>query len=296
VFYALYRWMHRMLTGIPVRVGNFSVIPFRLVRRLVVVSELWNHYAAAVFKARLPRASVPTERAQRLAGKSRMNFVDLVMHGLSALSVHAELVGVRLLVVTAIVVSVMLIALLATLGLRVFTPLTMPAWTSTAVGVVLILMIQVLGLTLLFAFLVLHARSHPTFIPVRDYEYFVDQCQTVVASSQGAAELVVQLMAGVHALLPPVDLCTNFANNRSVQKLWEEFGDDTIQVIAMGVRTLAVLWASAWKQGKGETKVPASALTAVTKAKLKALYENRDFAPSVHLDEIGVILTANGTI
>jgi len=185
VFYALYRWTHRVLTGIPVRVGNFSVIPFRLVRRLVVVSELWNHYAAAVFKARLPRASVPTERAQRLAGKSRMNFVDLVMHGLSALSVHAELVGVRLLVVTAIVVSVMLFALLATLGLRVFTPLTMPAWTSTAVGVVLILMIQVLGLTLLFAFLVLHARSHPTFIPVRDYEYFVDQCQTVVASSQG---------------------------------------------------------------------------------------------------------------
>jgi len=185
VFYALYRWTHRMLTGIPVRVGNFSVIPFRLVRRLVVVSELWNHYAAAVFKARLPRASVPTERAQRLAGKSRMNFVDLVMHGLSALSVHAELVGVRLLVVTAIVVSVMLFALLATLGLRVFTPLTMPAWTSTAVGVVLILMIQVLGLTLLFAFLVLHARSHPTFIPVRDYEYFVDQCQTLVASSHG---------------------------------------------------------------------------------------------------------------
>ena len=45
-------------------------------------------------------------------------------------------------------------------------------------------MLQVLGLTLLFAFLVLHARSHPTFIPVRDYEYFVDQCQTLVASSQ----------------------------------------------------------------------------------------------------------------
>ena len=91
VFYALYRWAHRLLTGIPVRVGNFSVVPFRLLRRLVVVSELWNHYAAAVFKARLPRACVPTERAPRLAGKSRINFVDLVMHGLSALSVHSEL-------------------------------------------------------------------------------------------------------------------------------------------------------------------------------------------------------------
>lgn len=184
VFYALYRWTHRILTGIPVRVGNFSVIPFPLLRRLVVVSELWNHYAAAVFKARLPRTSIPTERAQRLAGKSRMNFVDLVMHGLSALSVHAELVGVRLLVVTAIAVTAIVSALLAMLGVGVFTPLTMPAWTSTAVGVLLIALFQVLAFTALFAFLVLHARSHPTFIPVRDYEYFVDQCQTLVASSQ----------------------------------------------------------------------------------------------------------------
>ena len=185
VFYALYRWAHRLLTGIPVRVGNFSAIPFRLLRRLVVVSELWNHYAAAVFKARLPRASVPSERAPRLAGKSRMNYVDLVMHGLSALSVHAELVGVRLLVVTAIVVSAMVSALLATLGVRLFTPLTMPVWTSTAVGVLLIVLLQVLAFTSLFAFLVLHARSQPTFIPVRDYDYFVDQCLTLVASSRG---------------------------------------------------------------------------------------------------------------
>jgi hypothetical protein len=38
--------------------------------------------------------TVPTERAPRLCGESRMNFVALVGHGLSALSVHAELIGV----------------------------------------------------------------------------------------------------------------------------------------------------------------------------------------------------------
>lgn len=182
VFYALYRWVHLLLTGIPVRVGNFSVIPSRELRRLVVVSELWNHYAAAVFKARLPRASVATVRAPRLAGSSRMNFVSLVTHGLSALSVHSELIGVRLLVVTAIVVAAMGSALLAVLGIRFFTPLTMPAWTSTAVGVLLIVLLQVLAFASLFAFLVLHARSQPTFIPVRDYRYFVERCVTLVAS------------------------------------------------------------------------------------------------------------------
>jgi hypothetical protein len=185
VFYALYRWAHRLLTGIPVRVGNFSVIPFRLLRRIVVVSELWNHYAAAVFKARLPRACVPTERGPRLAGKSRMNFVDLVMHGLSALSVHSELIGVRLLVVAAIAVAAMASAVLAIVAIRFFTPLALPAWTPIAVGVLLILLLQVLAFASLFAFLVLHARSQPTFVPVRDYEYFVDRCMTLVASGRG---------------------------------------------------------------------------------------------------------------
>ena len=35
-----------------------------------------------------------------------------------------------------------------------------------------------------FAFLVLHARSQPTFIPIRDYDYFVDHSSTFVASAQ----------------------------------------------------------------------------------------------------------------
>jgi hypothetical protein len=170
IFYAMYRWAHLLLTGIPVRVGNFSVIPARQLRRLVVVSELWNHYAAAVFKARLPRASIPTVRAARLAGTSRMNFVDLVTHGLSALSVHSELIGVRLLVGTAVMVAATGILLLAVLGLRFFTVLAM------------IVLLQVLAFASLFAFLVLHARSQPTFIPVRDYRYFVERCVTLVGS------------------------------------------------------------------------------------------------------------------
>ena len=174
IFYALYRWTHLLLTGIPVRVGNFSVIPSSQLRRLVVVSELWNHYAAAVFKARVPRASIPTVRAPRLEGKSRMNFVALVTHGLSALSVHSELIGVRLLVVTGALVGVMLAGLLVVLAIRFFTDLAVPGWTSTIVGLVLVLVFQAVAFAAFFAFLVLHARSQPTFVPLRDYGSFVD--------------------------------------------------------------------------------------------------------------------------
>src|SRR5262249_41744968 len=53
-FYGLYKIVHVLLTGIRVRVGNFSVVPRARLESLVAVSELWNHYAAAAFKSRQP--------------------------------------------------------------------------------------------------------------------------------------------------------------------------------------------------------------------------------------------------
>src|SRR5262245_34395477 len=77
-FYHLYRLIHWLLTGIPVRVGNFSIVPTGTLKRLVAVSELWNHYAAAVHKAKFPIALVPTKRSVRLNGRPQMDLVSLV--------------------------------------------------------------------------------------------------------------------------------------------------------------------------------------------------------------------------
>ena len=52
--------------------------------------------------------------------------------------------------------------------------------------VLLILLVQAGAFAAFFAFLVLHARSQPTFIPIRDYDYFVDHSSTFVASAQQA--------------------------------------------------------------------------------------------------------------
>lgn len=173
VSYAAYRLLHVLLTGIPVRVGNFSALPAALVGRLVTVPELWNHYAAAVFKARVPREGVPTTRAPRLGGQSRMDFVSLLSHGLSALSVHAELIGVRLLAATATVTFLVLALLAGVVTARLATPVAMPGWVATLVGVLVILLAQAVGFAVLFSFLVLHGRSQPGFIPARDYAHFV---------------------------------------------------------------------------------------------------------------------------
>jgi hypothetical protein len=178
-FYTLYKALHVMLTGLGVRVGNFSVIPRRRLESLVVVSELWSHYAAAVFKSRQPYCAVPTHRARRLAGKPQMNFVRLVVHGLSALSVFSDIIGVRLLVATMILTLLSLLGIGATVLVRLFTTLAIPGWATTLIGILLIVLLQAIMFSILFSFLILGARQATTFLPRRDYAPFVGEVTTL---------------------------------------------------------------------------------------------------------------------
>ena len=75
--------------------------------------------------------------------------------------------------------------------------------------------------------------------------------------------------------------------------LWNQFGDATIGILADGAVTLAMIWQSAWTQGKGDTRIPAKSLTPVNKADLQTLYEDTQhpFVPSLDLDAIAAVLT-----
>jgi hypothetical protein len=188
VCYRLYCVLHWLLTGLRVRVGNFSALPPELLARLVVVSDLWNHYPASVYKARLPIALVPTRRATRLAGQSRMNFVGLVTHGLSAISVFGDRVGVRLLVATGGGIALVVFGLAALLGLRAFgvipAGVIVPGWAATAAGVLVLLLMHMLMLACLFTFTVLGGRGGSSFLPARDYHYFVAELREVYAADE----------------------------------------------------------------------------------------------------------------
>jgi hypothetical protein len=178
-FYHLYRLLHYLLTGVPVRVGNFSMVPASTLRRLVAVSELWNHYAAAVHKARFPMALIPTERSRRLEGSSRMNLVALVVHGLSAMAVFGDRIGVRLLIVVGSAMGAVICALLLVMGVRVFTTLAIPGWATYATASLLIMLIQMLLVVVVFAFVILAARDQASIIPSRDYVFFTSEIQRV---------------------------------------------------------------------------------------------------------------------
>lgn len=178
--YLGFRLLHRALTGIPVRVGNFSVLPRAAVRTLVVVSDLWNHFAASVFKARLPMDLLPTARATRLAGRPTMNFTALVTHGLSAISVFRDRVGVRGLVAAAGLFALTTAALATVVAVRWLTDLAVPGWATSAAGLLAVLSLQLLMAMGVFAFLVLGSRDSSAFLAARDFALFVDRVSTPI--------------------------------------------------------------------------------------------------------------------
>jgi hypothetical protein len=178
-FYWLYRAGHRVLTGIPVKVGNFSILSAAHVQTLVVVSDTWNHYAASVFKSRLPHRSVPLARGQRLAGESKMNFVALVLHGLSAISVFAEIVGVRLTLAIMLAVSVVVVSIIGIPLMAWSAGFTIPRWAAASGGVLLIIVLQMLTVALGLTLLVLFNRNNLSFLPLRDFRYFIAGTQDV---------------------------------------------------------------------------------------------------------------------
>jgi glycosyltransferase involved in cell wall biosynthesis len=186
-FYSLYRTLHWVLTGIPVRVGNFSIMHSRALERLVAVSELWNYYAAAVFKSRIPYTTIPTRRAQRLDGRSHMNFLALVIHGLSAISGHGEIVGVRLLLGTVVLLTASLLSLLTFIGMKILTHASIPEWAPITGGLLGLLFLQGATLSILIVFFTLSSRSNATFLPVRDYRYFIAETQQLFPAVFSAA-------------------------------------------------------------------------------------------------------------
>lgn len=172
VCYRIYQFVHLLLTGYRVRVGNFSIVPPAAVQQLAVISETWNHYAAAVFNSRIPYDVVPTPRDRRLGGKSRMNFTALVVHGLSALSVFSHIIGVRLLVISGLLMAAACGGL--TLGwLLGGDRQSIPPWLTGSLAWLLATVFQAAVLGAAFVLLVLSSRQGTTFIPKRDYRYFV---------------------------------------------------------------------------------------------------------------------------
>jgi len=179
IMYYAFQITHKILTGIAVRVGNFSALDPSAAGRLLAVPDLWNHYAAAVFRSRIPFSTVPLARDKRYRGQSHMEYSHLVAHGLSAIAVFSDVVGARLIMATATLMAALLVLLVGVLIIRLYTDIAVPGWATMSGGLLMMLFMQAFLALLILMFIVLGNRSRNMFIPLRDAGNFVESVETV---------------------------------------------------------------------------------------------------------------------
>jgi len=140
-FYAVYKRLFKLATGQVLRFGNFMALTPRALERMSGMHETSIHVAAAVVKARLRRADVPTDRGTRYAGQSRMNFPSLVLHGMRAVMVFSELVLTRMALALIALAGMVSLALGAAIVAKIMGMAT-PGWLTTVTGFALSLFLQ----------------------------------------------------------------------------------------------------------------------------------------------------------
>jgi glycosyltransferase involved in cell wall biosynthesis len=181
--YVIYRSMFRIVTGKRIRFGNFSLISVGNVRRLTMIPDLWNNLAAALLRSRLPLEQVPIDRGKRYAGRSKMNFTSLIVHGFSAISVYADTIFVRLLMVTLLMMCLTIPAVTTVLSLRLFVPAhATPGWATTVTFGMTIIVLQALFTTLTSILALLNSRVQRLMLPIVDYKPYVREVEVLISS------------------------------------------------------------------------------------------------------------------
>jgi hypothetical protein len=113
--YELYRFFYRVLRARGIRFGNFSLIP----RKHLSLSD----------------------RGFRIHGELGMEFVNLVIHGFSALFASYELAA-RLVVGTGSLSLEMLLPIVCVASIEWFTHFPISGWTTPALVLLLLVMVE----------------------------------------------------------------------------------------------------------------------------------------------------------
>lgn len=171
--YRVYRLLFLILTGRRIDFGNFILVPRRFLESLAHSPGIWNHVASTVVRLRLPLARVASSRGERYAGRSRMDPIGLVTHGLSAMSVFSDAVFVRVLLFSFCLSAATALGIVGVVAIRLFTDLAIPGWATNAAGLLFIIFLQALILSAAAAVLLLNTRSQDSIIPALDAERYV---------------------------------------------------------------------------------------------------------------------------
>jgi glycosyltransferase involved in cell wall biosynthesis len=165
LFYGLYRFFFRILTGRRLDFGNFSLLPSSALQRLVLMPELWNHYPSTIMKSRLEIVRIPLNRGERFAGRSRMNFISLVNHGLAGIAAFADTAYARLLAWSIAAMGLLGLATIGGVIYRLTNINPLPGWVALGATTAVVALFQIIAGLIVISFLTLSLRAQPNLPP-----------------------------------------------------------------------------------------------------------------------------------
>jgi hypothetical protein len=118
-----------------------------------------------------------------------MNLVRLIVHGLSALSVHTDLIFARVLLSAAAVALAAALGLVAVAVIRFGTDLAIPGWATIVSGDLLIVLVQTLVVVVAATLTMLAGRSSRPIVPILDASQFIAERRHFDFASARAAAL-----------------------------------------------------------------------------------------------------------
>jgi polyisoprenyl-phosphate glycosyltransferase len=145
VLYRGFRLLFRSLTGATVRSGNYAAMPGSIAKRALMHPTFDLAYSSAILALDLPIAYVPCERGERYAGRSKMTYGKLAMHGLRMLMPFTDRIAIRALGAFVFFGVLGAVLALVVVCLKIFTSSSIPGWTSYIALGALIVSLVALG-------------------------------------------------------------------------------------------------------------------------------------------------------
>lgn len=143
--YLVFRVLFRMLTGTSVRSGNYAAYHGWLAKRMLLHPHFDLCYSSSLLTLNREIEFVPCERGERYAGRSKMGFSRLFLHGLRMMMPFADRIAMRALILFTVTFTLGVLLSLGVLGVRVLTDAAIPGWATSTILAMLLLSFVALG-------------------------------------------------------------------------------------------------------------------------------------------------------
>ena len=100
--YQIHKYFTYIFTGESIKFGNYTCLPKSVVAKMIEEAATWSSFSGSLAKIAKERKSIPSIRALRYFGPSKMSFINLLKHSLSIIAVFRMTVFVRSLIFLAV--------------------------------------------------------------------------------------------------------------------------------------------------------------------------------------------------